>query len=242
VTCCKTQARGVVEVKLNASIDVAALAGPVPRPRLVEKGTLCVVHPLTLAAASTAFPTAAAAFPTAAEAFPTAAAAFPTAAAASSAAAAALSAAAAVVLGAAAAPAGTEEDPSFSVLHARPGLFLQVGVHLKDIAYLNDGSASSVHPLVRTHPRTGEDALYLSGNFIDRVDGMGRDESRPLVDALIAHATSPIYTYRHRWRAGDLVMWDNAATMHYAVFDYAAGMARTMHRTTAAGDAPFRAR
>ncbi|KAH8091303.1 taurine catabolism dioxygenase [Aureococcus anophagefferens] len=75
-------------------------------------------------------------------------------------------------------------------------------------------SASSVHPLVRTHPRTGEDALYLSGNFIDRVDGMGRDESRPLVDALIAHATSPIYTYRHRWRAGDLVMWDNAATMH----------------------------
>ncbi|EGB10818.1 hypothetical protein AURANDRAFT_5093, partial [Aureococcus anophagefferens] len=100
-------------------------------------------------------------------------------------------------------------------------------------------SASSVHPLVRTHPRTGEDALYLSGNFIDRVDGMGRDESRPLVDALIAHATSPIYTYRHRWRAGDLVMWDNAATMHYAVFDYAAGMARTMHRTTVAGDAPF---
>ena len=103
-------------------------------------------------------------------------------------------------------------------------------------------SASSVHPLVRTHPRTGEDALYLSGNFIDRVDGMGRDESRPLVDALIAHATSPIYTYRHRWRAGDLVMWDNAATMHYAVFDYAAGMARTMHRTTVAGGAPFRAR
>ena len=103
-------------------------------------------------------------------------------------------------------------------------------------------SASSVHPLVRTHPRTGEDALYLSGNFVDRFEGMGRDESRPLVDALIAHATSPIYTYRHRWRAGDLVMWDNAASMHYAVFDYAAGMARTMHRTTAAGDAPFRAR
>ena len=62
---------------------------------------------------------------------------------------------------------------------------------------------------------------------------MGRDESRPLVDALIAHATSPIYTYRHRWRAGDLVMWDNAATMHYAVFDYEPGQTRTMHSARA---------
>ena len=101
-------------------------------------------------------------------------------------------------------------------------------------------SASSVHPVVRTHPRTGEDALYLSGNFIDRFDGMTRGESGPLLDALIAHATDPVYTYRHRWRQGDLVMWDNRATMHYAVFDYTAGMPRTMHRTTAAGDdAPF---
>lgn len=102
-------------------------------------------------------------------------------------------------------------------------------------------SASSVHPVVRTHPRTRENALYLSGNFIDHFDGMTHDESRPLLDTLIAHATSPVFTYRHRWRKGDLVMWDNRATMHYAVFDYTAGMARTMHRTTAAGDAPFRA-
>jgi len=101
-------------------------------------------------------------------------------------------------------------------------------------------SASSVHPVVRTHPRTGRDALYLAGNFIDHFEGMDYAESRPLLQQLIKHATSPHFVYRHRWHQHDVIMWDNRATMHYAVFDYEVGQPRTLHRTTAAGERPFR--
>jgi taurine dioxygenase len=71
-----------------------------------------------------------------------------------------------------------------------------------------------VHPLVRTHPLAGEKALYFSLNHTARIDGMPEDESLDLIDQLRAHATEPRFVYAHRWRVGDLVLWDNAATMH----------------------------
>lgn len=101
-------------------------------------------------------------------------------------------------------------------------------------------SASNVHPVVRTHPKTGRHALYLSGNFIHNFEGMTRDESLPLLQKLISHATVPANVYRHRWQQADFVVWDNRATMHYAVFDYEPGQKRTLHRTTSAGERPFR--
>lgn len=72
--------------------------------------------------------------------------------------------------------------------------------------------------LVRTLPESGRRALFLASH-IERFVGMGAEESLALADELIAHATQPQYLYRHRWRQGDVVMWDNRCTMHRAT-DY----------------------
>jgi taurine dioxygenase len=94
------------------------------------------------------------------------------------------------------------------------------------------------HPVVRTHPDTGRKALYINPYFTTRFADMTAEESRPLIDMLTAHATRPENVYRHRWQAGDVLMWDNRAAMHYAVRDYDESMPRLMHRATAAGDRP----
>jgi taurine dioxygenase len=71
-----------------------------------------------------------------------------------------------------------------------------------------------VHPLVRTHPLAGEKTLYFSMNHTARIDGMSEEDSLPLFEELRRHATQPQFVYVHRWRVGDLVLWDNACTMH----------------------------
>ena len=71
-----------------------------------------------------------------------------------------------------------------------------------------------VHPLVRTHPLSGEKSLYFSLNHTARIDGMSEEDSLDLFEELRAHATKPEFVYAHHWRVGDLVLWDNAATMH----------------------------
>ena len=67
---------------------------------------------------------------------------------------------------------------------------------------------------------------------------MTREESRTLMEPLIAQATRPENIYRHHWREGDVVMWDNRSAMHYAVRDYDETMPRLMWRTTTAGEVP----
>jgi taurine dioxygenase len=71
-----------------------------------------------------------------------------------------------------------------------------------------------VHPMVRTHPLAGTKALYFSMNHTARVGGMSEEDSLPFLEALRRHATAPDFVYSHHWREGDLVLWDNAATMH----------------------------
>lgn len=96
-----------------------------------------------------------------------------------------------------------------------------------------------IHPVIRTHPETGRKALFVNSSFVTNFVDMTEEESEPLVDFLVNHATQPERIYRHRWRVDDLVMWDQRATMHYVVIDYGPDMHRRMHRTTAAGDRPF---
>ena len=90
--------------------------------------------------------------------------------------------------------------------------------------------------LVRTHPSTGRRSLYLSSHA-GRIIGMPTPEARILLRDLNEHATQPAFVYVHRWRQGDLVMWDNRRTMH-RVRRYDESQPRDMRRTTLAGDAP----
>lgn len=94
-----------------------------------------------------------------------------------------------------------------------------------------------VHPVVRVHPVTGRPGLFVNPGFTSHIVGVSRIESEAILDLLYRHATQPEYTVRHRWRAGDVVIWDNRATMHYATDDYG-DAARRMRRVTLSGDRP----
>jgi alpha-ketoglutarate-dependent taurine dioxygenase len=95
------------------------------------------------------------------------------------------------------------------------------------------------HPLVRTHPQTGAKALYL-GNHSSHIQGLPKAEGRMLLDSLLEHATQRQFVYRHRWRVGDLVMWDNRCLLHRALANYEMGSERrVLHRTVVKGTVPF---
>ena len=94
------------------------------------------------------------------------------------------------------------------------------------------------HPIVRTHPETGRKALYISHpDTVPSFENMSDAESRPLLDYLYARGPQPDRSYRHIWQPGDVVMWDNRCSMHYAVHDHG-DAERFMHRVTIAGDRP----
>jgi alpha-ketoglutarate-dependent taurine dioxygenase len=92
------------------------------------------------------------------------------------------------------------------------------------------------HPVVRVHPLSGERTLLL-GHFVRHFVGMAGNDSRELFSLLQRRVTRLDNTVRWSWRPGDLAMWDNQATQHYAVDDYA-DQPRRMHRITLAGDIP----
>lgn len=94
------------------------------------------------------------------------------------------------------------------------------------------------HPVVRAHPETGRKALFVNPGFTRRIVGLSFEESQSVLDFLFDHAVRPEFVYRHAWRAGDLVMWDNRGSVHQALADYDMDEARHMHRTSVAGDAP----
>lgn len=94
------------------------------------------------------------------------------------------------------------------------------------------------HPLVRTHPDTGAKALYL-GNHSSHILGLPEGEGRALLDWLLDHTTQSHFVYAHRWREGDLVMWDNRCLLHRAAANYRLGRERRiLHRTVVRGTVP----
>ena len=95
------------------------------------------------------------------------------------------------------------------------------------------------HPLVRIHPATGRPALYL-GNHAMGIVGMAEAEGVALLSELLEHASQPCFTYAHRWREGDLVMWDNCCLLHRAVANYQMNRyRRVMHRNVVKGSIPY---
>ncbi|WP_250003497.1 TauD/TfdA family dioxygenase [Actinoplanes sp. M2I2] len=93
------------------------------------------------------------------------------------------------------------------------------------------------HPVVRVHPETGRRGIFVNPGFTSHIVGVSEFESRAILDLLYAHLTKPEHIVRHRWRPGDVAMWDNRSTAHYANRDYGDAR-RVMHRITLRGDVP----
>ena len=95
-----------------------------------------------------------------------------------------------------------------------------------------------VHPLVRTHPENGRKALFLNPVRMESIIGMEDADALKLIDELMQHATQKKYEYRHQWRYGDWVMWDNRSVMHQANPDYDMSQRRFLYRLMLKGEVP----
>ncbi len=131
------------------------------------------------------------------------------------------------------------EELSLGLQRVLSGLrVVHKGTELAADQGLTHREVTAVHPVARHHPETGRLALYVNGNYTRHFEGMTEEESRPLLEFLYARAARPEYTWRHHWRVGDLLMWDNASVQHAVVGDVEKGE-RLLHRITIEGDAPF---
>jgi taurine dioxygenase len=97
------------------------------------------------------------------------------------------------------------------------------------------GLPDVVQPVIRTHPVTGRKSIYVNEGFTVGIVGMSDNESRALLEELYAHCAQAKFRYRHKWRVGDVVMWDNCTTIHRLNVDFALPQRRLMQRTTLVG-------
>ncbi len=112
--------------------------------------------------------------------------------------------------------------------------------HENSAAYYAERSPpDAFHPIVRTHPATGRKALFVSPRFTIGIKDMDDADAQPLLDELFAHIVNRDLIYRHNWRPGDLLMWDNRQTLHLALGGVKLPEVRRMHRTTVLGEVPF---
>ncbi len=96
----------------------------------------------------------------------------------------------------------------------------------------------SEHPIVRTHPVTGRQALFVNRGFTTQIVGLGRNESDAILQMLYRHIETPEFSVRFDWRPNSLACWDNRCAQHRALFDYFPNR-RYGHRVTVKGDRPF---
>jgi taurine dioxygenase len=123
-------------------------------------------------------------------------------------------------------------------IHQVAGRRARTGTGQEDQALRREQPAV-VHPVVRTHPYTGRKCLYVSKGECEGIEGMARDEALALIDELADHTIDPRFRHVHRWRAGDLLMWDNCSVQHLASLDYEwPKHRRLMHRITVDGTVP----
>ena len=102
----------------------------------------------------------------------------------------------------------------------------------------NPEDRHAIHPVVRTHPETGRQALYVNRLMTWEIEGMDDAESNDLLDELFDHIEQETFIYRHKWRVGDLVLWDNRCTLH-ARTDFSSAERRLLRRVVIQGDKPF---
>ena len=95
-----------------------------------------------------------------------------------------------------------------------------------------------IHPLVRKHPENGRKALFLNPVRMESIVGMEDTDALALINELMRHATQKKYEYRHKWRHGDWVLWDNRSVMHQANPDYDMNERRYLYRLMLKGEVP----
>jgi taurine dioxygenase len=115
---------------------------------------------------------------------------------------------------------------------------------IEDHAYVSEADRAKygvprTHPLIRTHPATGRKSIYFHPGKVRQLQGMAPAESLAFLDGILEDAIRPEITYRHKWRPGDLVIWDNRAVLHVAHRDYDPSEGRIMHRILVKGEVPF---
>ena len=113
------------------------------------------------------------------------------------------------------------------------------GQRRKGMPYPNDltKSPGAYHPIIRTHPDTGRNSLFLGRRANAYIEDLSINASEELLDRLWAHCTQTRFTWHHQWHAGDLVLWDNRAAMHRRDH-FKPNTRRHMHRTQISGDKP----
>ena len=104
---------------------------------------------------------------------------------------------------------------------------------------VNNDSDCAVHPVVRTHPETGRQALFVTERFAISIEALDDAEGQALLDELFGYMNDRRFHYRHKWQDGDLVMWDNRCLAHRACGGYGLDDIRRLHRTCVLGDVPF---
>jgi taurine dioxygenase len=123
-------------------------------------------------------------------------------------------------------------------IHQVAGRRARTGTGQEDQA-LRYQQPAVVHPVVRTHPYTGRKCLYVSKGECEGIEGMPRDEALALIDELADHTIDTRFQYVHKWRVGDVLMWDNCSVQHLASLDYEwPKHRRLMHRITVDGTVP----
>jgi taurine dioxygenase len=128
---------------------------------------------------------------------------------------------------------------SYNAMFQRKASEFGVRPKLTDAEQTQKYPKDAVHPVIRTHPVTGRKCIYVCEGYTTRILDMPEAESEELLQLLFAQVTKPHYLYRHKWRVGDLTMWDNCAVQHKASFDYALPLRRHMERTTVEGSVPY---
>jgi taurine dioxygenase len=112
------------------------------------------------------------------------------------------------------------------------------GVRRPEFAEVTDPSQAPgvQHPIVRTHPVTGRKCLYLGRRLNSYIVGLPLEQSEALLDEIWAHTCQDKYVWEHKWKVGDLLVWDNRCTMHHRNA-FAPNTRRLMHKSTSAGEA-----
>jgi taurine dioxygenase len=111
------------------------------------------------------------------------------------------------------------------------------GADAKKLAKFDKKYPPVSHPMVRTHPLSGEKSIYVNKLFTVGIEGMADDQAQPLLEKLFATAAQPEHQCRFRWRNNSIAFWDNRAAQHYATADYFPNE-RLMERATIEGDRP----